>query len=1001
MEIKYGYKSEIPPVIIFEKMKNCSYDFFNKNKKLNINIITKNYLKNRASIINLIKRISDKLGFKSQTFFLSIYYLDIVKLESNEALLFNNYNSLALSCLVIASKYSENDPMVPQLPYFIRAYNSVIEKKNRNSIAISDLIYNELKICKLLNYKLHYYTIYDYNSFFFGHGILKLDQLKEIKIKDDKNFPLYAKKVLEKIYHKSRYYLDIIINKEESFKYNSLLISIYIMQKSVETVIINELKINNDIEKYKIKKQSHNYFKEIMNEFYKINYESLEEYQLMKKDFELQKNENNNNNIQNINDLISPNKNIKKGISFVKLNEIFNNYNLNNNKKKVYTYNNNDKNDYVFRNSFNCSKNIKEIKIMTEEYKSIVNSKTDIIKDEKTLPQSNKSHNDLYYSLNITNNKNNNEINNKKDNKLEGKKSLSLSLNKYSRIQSLKNAKKDKKIFHNNNTIENLASYINLNNHNFKNEFSKDISNITKSKSISPNNNDNKVCQFSYIKKSNKINRLENRRIIQTVENKVNNKYFNNNISSRINVKNKNIAQSNDNKIMSINKLYFKKVLYNIGENKKKSYSTHNNIKNKFLKTYNNINKINSDKKINQNIGIDNIKTKNCENNYNIDKKYKNSFLSFNNSDNINILEKNFFSKKNKKNKKPINTTNISYNKKNGLNILPQDTYSALKIDTLNSSTENNNIDSYLGKLKQILNEKKNNIFLYRDNNGYLKNSRKEIYIKTDTNENLHSTSNKQNNYIRNKSDKNNNKNKIRIKINLKQKATTLLNQQNSNPKIIVLKTDNNYDKKEENILSNKEYNIITFLGDDLNTNVNHYSNNYKNKLKINNNLNKNSNKLDNDIISINYKNDLSKSLNLNNVKKLNINDKNHKYKECKVFNFDELSYKNIKGDKHYPLPSTNNYNNPKKLNKNHITVGGQLNKNKKLLSTIIINNNININLNKATNNKENIKNAKNGNNTLNHFFRNRGNNIVKKVGTCHKTTENLNNKKIKRIKNQ
>ena len=137
MEINYGYKAEISPIIIFEKMKKCTYDFFNKNKILNINIITKNYLNKRASIINLIKRISDKLGFKSQTFFLSIYYLDIVKLESNEALLFNNYNSLALSCLVLASKYSENDPMIPQLPYFIRAYFSVIEKKNRNSIAIS------------------------------------------------------------------------------------------------------------------------------------------------------------------------------------------------------------------------------------------------------------------------------------------------------------------------------------------------------------------------------------------------------------------------------------------------------------------------------------------------------------------------------------------------------------------------------------------------------------------------------------------------------------------------------------------------------------------------------------------------------------------------------------------------------------------------------------------------------------------------------------------------
>ena len=283
MEISHGYKAEIPPMIIFEKMKNYSYDFYQKNKALKKYLITKDYLNIRLSIINLIRRISDRLGFKSQTFFLSIHYFDIVKLESNEASIFNNFNSLALSCLVIASKFCENDPNVPQLPYFIRVYNSIVENKNRNSIAISDLIYNEVKICKILNYRLQYYTIYDYNSFLFGHGILKLEQLKEIKIDNNISFSLFAKKILEKIYKKSRIYLDRIINKKESFKYNSLLMSIYIMQKSVENVIINEYKIYNDIEKIKIKKQSHKYFKEIMDEFYKINYESMEEYQLMNK----------------------------------------------------------------------------------------------------------------------------------------------------------------------------------------------------------------------------------------------------------------------------------------------------------------------------------------------------------------------------------------------------------------------------------------------------------------------------------------------------------------------------------------------------------------------------------------------------------------------------------------------------------------------------------------------------------------------------------------------
>ena len=170
MKINHGYKAEIPPKTIFEQMKKYSYNFFQKNKKLNINIEIKGYFEIRNSIINLIKRVSDKLCFKSQTFFLSIYYLDIIKSECIENIennsLFNNIASLALSCLVIASKYCENDPNVPQLPYFIKIYNSIVDIRNKNIIAISDLIYNEIKICKILKYRLHYCTIYDYNSFF-------------------------------------------------------------------------------------------------------------------------------------------------------------------------------------------------------------------------------------------------------------------------------------------------------------------------------------------------------------------------------------------------------------------------------------------------------------------------------------------------------------------------------------------------------------------------------------------------------------------------------------------------------------------------------------------------------------------------------------------------------------------------------------------------------------------------------------------------------------------
>ena len=146
MEISQGYKTEIPSQIIFEQMKYGSYDFFQKNKNIKINLILKDYFQQRNYIINLIRRISDELGFKSRTFFLSIHYLDILKLESPANSLFKNFPSLALACLVIASKYCENDPNVPQLPIFVRVYNSIANIRIKHTVSISNLIYHEVKI---------------------------------------------------------------------------------------------------------------------------------------------------------------------------------------------------------------------------------------------------------------------------------------------------------------------------------------------------------------------------------------------------------------------------------------------------------------------------------------------------------------------------------------------------------------------------------------------------------------------------------------------------------------------------------------------------------------------------------------------------------------------------------------------------------------------------------------------------------------------------------------
>ena len=181
------------------------------------------------------------MEFKSQTFFLSIYYLDIILLQNKIKI--NNLNLLGLSCFIIASKYCENDPIVPPLDNYLNFYNKYNSNINKK-IKLEELFEMEVKVLKYLNYNLHYLTIYDFNLFFFNHGIIKKQQIKDtinnnvifhnnknnknnISSKDEDNDLIldgnYIEIILEKIYKKSRYYLDlIIINEKICFKYNVL-----------------------------------------------------------------------------------------------------------------------------------------------------------------------------------------------------------------------------------------------------------------------------------------------------------------------------------------------------------------------------------------------------------------------------------------------------------------------------------------------------------------------------------------------------------------------------------------------------------------------------------------------------------------------------------------------------------------------------------------------------------------------------------------------------------
>ena len=290
MEVISLYEMEVSPLEILSLMKENIYNHYDIE---NITNIDKSYIIQRKSLITLIHKISREMAFKSQTFFLAVNYLDIIFSKNNE--IPYNYNLLAVGCLIIASKYCENVPLRPIFNNFVNIYNTKI--KDNNYINKEKLFEYEIIICKMLNYKLNYFTIYDFNFFFFGNGVIKIEQLKEINPNiasmtienNNTSSSSKIKKILIKIYERSRHYLDIIIENLICLKYNSLLISICIMEKSIDYVLINEFNLKNyensfDIDEIKFKNQE--YFIEIMKDYYKIDYDLLPKYNELKNECE-------------------------------------------------------------------------------------------------------------------------------------------------------------------------------------------------------------------------------------------------------------------------------------------------------------------------------------------------------------------------------------------------------------------------------------------------------------------------------------------------------------------------------------------------------------------------------------------------------------------------------------------------------------------------------------------------------------------------------------------
>lgn len=192
------------------------------------------YFSNRKNIIEIIQTINTALNNSSQTFFLALYYMDLILTNKNYERIFklfyedkeddlkseisiNDLVMFSLACLIIATKYNENDPHVPNIISFINLCSYYTY--NKYNFQVEQLYRAEVIILKFIEYKLNYFTIYHYFTFIFGHGFLPESIFDNELMKETKYSKDNKDELLEKIYILSREIIDKFIEDNENIIY--------------------------------------------------------------------------------------------------------------------------------------------------------------------------------------------------------------------------------------------------------------------------------------------------------------------------------------------------------------------------------------------------------------------------------------------------------------------------------------------------------------------------------------------------------------------------------------------------------------------------------------------------------------------------------------------------------------------------------------------------------------------------------------------------------------
>jgi hypothetical protein len=146
-----------------------------KDKILNEGQENSEYLNRRVKVVEYLRRLSSSYGFSEKTFNMAMTYTDLI-LANNTAGSKFKFDLTAIGCLLLAVKFVENDPCVPNYEDFMNP---------RKEFYFKNDISNSEKIClKSLGYKLDILSANEIMNFFLTTGVVNVTKEESLQLQE-------------------------------------------------------------------------------------------------------------------------------------------------------------------------------------------------------------------------------------------------------------------------------------------------------------------------------------------------------------------------------------------------------------------------------------------------------------------------------------------------------------------------------------------------------------------------------------------------------------------------------------------------------------------------------------------------------------------------------------------------------------------------------------------------------------------------------------------------